>query len=272
MKYFIDCEFLEYEKQPKFLGLFNAGKPIPTTELISIAFVREDGKEYYAETTFNMKAAKQHDFLPENVLPHLKGGDTVKPRKQIATEIINFIGNDTNPQLVGWWSAYDWYVLCRELFGTMGECMHATKMWYFTDLKQYLYDVHNIEKRHVTSRFPLKGTAHNALDDARWLKEVYFGMKNLLHMNLQTGLQEQAHASLAGLIKHVFNRIEANKDGSYTIPADKAKKWLSRADKKSYMDLTPQEQNTPRNEAIKYELVLTNDYNRFLQPNGFTIA
>jgi len=41
MKYFLDAEFHEYQKQPKVLGL-NVGKPIDTIELISIGIVSED--------------------------------------------------------------------------------------------------------------------------------------------------------------------------------------------------------------------------------------
>ena len=76
MKYFIDCEFLEYEKQPKLFGLIPVGKPVKTTELISIALVTEEGLEYYAEVdSFNWKEAMKHSFLPQHVLPHLGGFD-----------------------------------------------------------------------------------------------------------------------------------------------------------------------------------------------------
>ena len=37
-KYYLDCEFHEYKKQPKVLGL-SVGKPIDTIELISIGIV-----------------------------------------------------------------------------------------------------------------------------------------------------------------------------------------------------------------------------------------
>jgi len=77
----------------------------------------------------------KHSFLPQHVLPHLGGFDIdggirpgfkdtmVRPLSKIREDIIRFIGDDPKPELIGWWSAYDWYVVCRELFGTMGDCM-----------------------------------------------------------------------------------------------------------------------------------------------------
>jgi len=81
MKYFLDAEFHEYQKQPKVLGL-NVGKPINTIELISIGIVSEtynvhtnkkypgtENKEYYAICKdFDLKAAWNNEWLRENVL------------------------------------------------------------------------------------------------------------------------------------------------------------------------------------------------------------
>jgi len=41
MNYYLDCEFHEYHKQPKICGM-KVGKPIPTTDLISIGIVSDD--------------------------------------------------------------------------------------------------------------------------------------------------------------------------------------------------------------------------------------
>lgn len=58
MKYFIDCEFLEGKQKEQFpISLFRK-ETKPTIDLISIALVAEDGREYYAVSKdFNLKEA-----------------------------------------------------------------------------------------------------------------------------------------------------------------------------------------------------------------------
>lgn len=56
-KYFIDTEFLEGAQYKRFLGI-KYGQTKPTIDLISIALVGEDGREYYAiSKDFNLKEA-----------------------------------------------------------------------------------------------------------------------------------------------------------------------------------------------------------------------
>jgi hypothetical protein len=47
MKYYLDTEFIEGPQTKRFLGI-NIGQTKPTIDLISIALVAEDGREYYA--------------------------------------------------------------------------------------------------------------------------------------------------------------------------------------------------------------------------------
>jgi hypothetical protein len=57
MKYFIDTELLEGTQTKRFLGI-PFGKTPPTIDLISIAIVSEDGREYYAiSKDFNLDEA-----------------------------------------------------------------------------------------------------------------------------------------------------------------------------------------------------------------------
>lgn len=57
MKHFYDCEFLEGTQDKRFLGI-KYGKTPPTIDLISIGFVAEDGREYYAiSNEFNLYEA-----------------------------------------------------------------------------------------------------------------------------------------------------------------------------------------------------------------------
>ena len=50
--------------------------------------------------------------------------------------------------------------------------------------------------------------------------------------------------------KHVFNKSIFNKDGSYTIPKEYVDKW-TRQINTSYMDLTEEEKQKDRDEAIR---------------------
>lgn len=57
MKYFIDTEFIEGPQIRKFAGI-TVGKTKPTIDLISLAIVAEDGREYYAiSKDFNLDEA-----------------------------------------------------------------------------------------------------------------------------------------------------------------------------------------------------------------------
>jgi len=253
MKYFIDCEFLEFTKQPKLFGLPIDNK-VNTTELISIALVPEDSKKsyFYGEANwFNKKAANKHVFLKEHVLPNLMGEGCKMNREQIKQGILDVIKDDPNPQLIGFWSAYDWWVFCMELFGNMQEAMQATKFWYYTDIKTLAHDCLGWSKRDILRVSPLIGKAHNALGDALWLKDTYFIVKEHIQNKLTKELTTVSHYSMASLIKYTFGRCTENEDGSYTIPKNVADKWLSRSEK-DFNSLTDKELGTPNEEAAKY--------------------
>lgn len=66
MKVFLDTEFLEGEQDKRFLG-FKYGKTKPTIDLISIAMVSEDGREYYSVSKdFNLyEAWNRYDLVWE---------------------------------------------------------------------------------------------------------------------------------------------------------------------------------------------------------------
>ena len=258
-KFFIDCEFHEYAKQPKLFGVIPIGKPIPTVELISIALVNEDGtKHFYAEADwYNKRAVKKHLFISKNVLPNLIGGKYIMSKEEIKKGILDFIGNgEDEVELIGWWSAYDWVVFCQ-LFGSMTKTMPKTGFWYYTDLKTMLADTLNWDKKDVLRWTPGFGIAHNALDDAIWLKNSYFKIKDIIKIQLTKHLAMEAHESLCSLIPHVFSRCIENEDGSYTIPKKRAEKWLKRANK-DFLRLTANELRTPANEAIKYVTLFEN--------------
>lgn len=150
-RYFFDTEFLEDGR---------------TIELISIGIVAEDGREFYAEvelpeTTWERIYA--HEWLPENVVPHLLGVQT--HRDLLRDQVRSFITG--RPEFWAYCGAYDWVVL-NQLYGPMAG--HPSSWPFYTN------DIAQLALHKGVSRrdFPeMKGSAHHALADARWNAEVY---------------------------------------------------------------------------------------------------
>lgn len=152
MKFWFDTEFLEDGK---------------TVELISIGVVAEDGRELYLEAELDKEVLRriyEHEWLMANVWPHLSGHCV--DRDRIAHELLAFVGKG-RPEFWGHCSAYDWVVI-NQLFGSMVEHPKNWPYWC-NDLSQYAMHLG------LTHRdFPIKsGTIHNALDDARWARNVW---------------------------------------------------------------------------------------------------
>ena len=165
MRVYFDTEFIEDGR---------------TIDLISVGMVREDGAEYYAvNRDMPHRRIRKHQWLMENVVPSLPQGHgdwrnhmprrwlldytdpAVKPRKQIAAEVVEFAGDD--PEFWAWYAAYDWVVLCQ-LFGTMMDLPDGWPM-YCRDFKQ-VADERGLDLRQDDSD-------HNALGDARWLASAW---------------------------------------------------------------------------------------------------
>jgi 3' exoribonuclease, RNase T-like len=147
MRYFLDTEFIE--SGPR--------KPI---QLVSIGMVSGDNREYYAiSNEFDPSSANQ--WVKDNVLVHLHG--MPKSLLQISIELIDFLG--TKPEIWGYYADYDWVVFCQ-IFGSM---MHLPKSYpmYCRDIKQWCDSLGNpgLPKQEPTE--------HNALNDARWNREVW---------------------------------------------------------------------------------------------------
>lgn len=171
MKFWFDTEFLEDGE---------------TILPISIGIVSEDGRSYYAEFKMGPAVAariRSHEWLMENVVPHLSGNlrtilrphsgfEVVtpwRPVEQIAREIIEFTrckGKD-EPEFWAYCGAYDW-VLINQLFGPMVE---HPKAWpfYCNDIAQHA-TTNGVNRR----KFPTQDSAeHNALNDAMWTRDTY---------------------------------------------------------------------------------------------------
>lgn len=106
MKYFYDAEFIE------------DGKVI---DLVSIAVVCEDGREYYAVST-EFDPERAGPWVRKNVLPKLPSPSSPlwRSRRQIRDELYKFLvpRPTVQPELWAWVGAYDHVVLCQ-LWGSM---------------------------------------------------------------------------------------------------------------------------------------------------------
>ncbi len=163
-KFFYDCEFME---EPGFL------------QLISIAVVADDGREFYAcNKDANLDMA--NDWVTDNVLPLLpkKGADYWMTEEAIKEGLLNFMApSKENPlELWGYYSDYDHVLLCW-LFGRMVD-LPAGMPKYTLDLKQVTYHMGNIELPENT------GVEHDALEDARWIRDAFDHLMKLEKFDL----------------------------------------------------------------------------------------
>lgn len=134
-----------------------------TIELLSIGMVREDGATYYAEPA-ETDLSRADEWVAANVLPHLSG--PVKPRAQIASEIIKFAKEGgEHPEFWAYYAAYDWVVLCQ-LFGRMIDLPRGWPM--------FCRDVQQVRASMGVKELPaMDGVEHNALEDAIWTKKAH---------------------------------------------------------------------------------------------------
>lgn len=178
MKYWLDTEFIEDGK---------------TIDLISIGFVAEDGREFYA-VNIDCDHTKASDWVKQNVIVHLPQksfSPQDSPRIQqeslawmtrpaIKAEVALFLGcerlnpfsldfffpeNRSKPEIWGYYADYDWVAFCQ-LFGTMMDLPKGLPM-YCRDIKQWADMLGN-------PKLPEQGEGeHHALADARWNKSAW---------------------------------------------------------------------------------------------------
>lgn len=165
MRYFLDTEFIDDGS---------------TIELISIGVVCEDGRLFYAESN-DINWDKASPWVIKNVMPHVGGGRGIAiPVSDIALRLYAWISSTSGmfdistdleepetPEFWGWTSAYDWVVLCQ-LFGPM---VNLPREW-----PKHCNDLKTLAMLKGANRDDLPqqvGKAHNALEDAKWNREVY---------------------------------------------------------------------------------------------------
>lgn len=135
----MDCEFAESPGQ---------------LDLISIALVCEDGREFYAAMLDGWGVDGCNEWVKEHVIPNL-GGPSMT-RQDARAAILDFVGSEP-PEFWGYYADYDWVALCW-LFGSMIDLPSGWPM-YCRDLKQSADD--------LGVRLPHSNDTHNALADAR---------------------------------------------------------------------------------------------------------
>ncbi len=190
MRYYIDAEFIEDFHKPMF------GKRRHFIDLISIAVVCEDGREYHAiSSEYRYKDASQ--WVRENVLVplylHTIHGDMRnqldvrdfnrikgKTSQRIKDDLIDFFLCDIREdgrvyappgiEVYAYFADYDWVALCS-LFGRMIDLPQGFPM-FCMDLKQEM--IHwGLGKEWKDAHCPDPKDEHNALADARWNAQLH---------------------------------------------------------------------------------------------------
>lgn len=156
MKYFLDTEFIEDGR---------------TIDLISIAVVCEDGREFYA-CNLDCDLRKADNWIEKNVMSQLPpfGRDEWQRRYWIANDLYEFIECEPNCEFWGYYPATDWVAL-YQLYGKLIYLPKPFPKLCF-DIKQ-LHATTRLSDGRMTTKLPKPIGAHNALVDARWNREFY---------------------------------------------------------------------------------------------------
>ena len=152
-------------------------------EILSIGLIKPDGKELYLELEYT---GEVDEWVKENIIPTLKGPKV--SRQKAIEKIKEFVGK-RKPYMICYVNQYDsiyWY----KLFGVNNNpcCWipidFASILWglginpekYYEDKKEFAKKL-GID----ASRY----TLHNALDDARLLRDVYLKFLELSQSDLE---------------------------------------------------------------------------------------
>ncbi|MBA3653603.1 MAG: 3'-5' exoribonuclease [Actinobacteria bacterium] len=158
MRYFVDTEFTDDGER---------------FELISIAVVCEDGREYYAAVQ-GYDSSALTPWIEEHVLPNLppQGDPSWKSRLQIRDDLAAFVsGSDIEFWTMCAWA--DWSLVVR-LFGRFEDVPETWPMacWDLWQLEAEL-GVTRAE------RLPEPEGVHNALIDARYHHRIHESLRSV---------------------------------------------------------------------------------------------
>ena len=142
-------------------------------ELISIAVVCEDGREYYAAVE-DYDSSAVTPWIGENVLSKLPppGDPQWKSREQIRDDLTEFvIGEEVEFWTMCAWS--DWSLVVR-LFGRFEDIPESWSMacWDLCQLESELGVTRS-------ERLPVPEGVHNALIDALYLNRIFESLRSI---------------------------------------------------------------------------------------------
>ncbi|MFC1644773.1 exonuclease domain-containing protein [Patescibacteria group bacterium] len=144
-------------------------------EILSIGLVKMNGEELYLELEYD---GEVDEWVKENVFPSLNQ-DKIK-REDVIDRIREFVGKQ-RPRVVAYVDNFDVVYLCK-LIGT--ENFQEIFYWIPVDFSSILF-AHGVSPDSISSRGrdyeflkklgvdSQKYNQHNALDDAKFLREVY---------------------------------------------------------------------------------------------------
>lgn len=157
-------------------GEFTSLNPY-TGELLSVGMVKPNGEELYLEIEAKGEVS---EWDKEHVLPYLSGNYI--SRKEAKKRITQFLGND-QPYLVCFVPQYD-MVFLHKLFNVGDEEQGDLPYhWMPIDLASILFargmNPHHLSEEGVgfletMGLDPASYRKHNALDDAKLVRDVYF--------------------------------------------------------------------------------------------------
>ncbi len=140
-----------------------------TGKLLSIGMVRPDGEELYLEIEYEVEP---NDWVKENVVPFLKGKKVSE--EEARDKIRSFLG-DTSPYLLSYVNQFDaiyWY----KLFGARTHPAAKIPLDFSSMLFTLGFNPGSLSNDDFLDDLGIdasKYQKHNALDDAKLLKEVY---------------------------------------------------------------------------------------------------
>lgn len=176
MRVFMDLEFSE------------RGNQLPIT-LISAAYVAEDGRELYVINEACLTLVMRDPWLILNVAPSLpikvdqqgpgnsitewdpfsSQYENVMPMETLAERVRDFLQDCITPtsplHLWAYYGAYD-HVVHSQIFGRMIDLPKGFPMWTHELMQE-------IERDPDVTLPPEPRVAHNALEDARWNRDVF---------------------------------------------------------------------------------------------------
>lgn len=140
MRVYLDTEFADWDD--------------PDTDLISLALVAEDGREFYAERTdFDLRKCTR--FVRLHVLPLLGAPGVLRlDESALRRAVLEWLAQVPEPEIAVDYDG-DWHLLSRLLGGDIPDGLMGTNIYKLLD-KAKLEEYH---ERHRVSR-------HHALHDA----------------------------------------------------------------------------------------------------------